>query len=171
MSRNLGTIFFLLVPEKYSNVDKNTILMTFGITCISNELLFLWILSMCKHWRITHILWQVCEWFAGVYTLIKSTKIKFIPITTITTEQLLLTILTFHMVDTLIHVSCFHISAVWIQYCSQDQGITSYHRWKCPAQPLHSYWEIQEETYPNIQWISSPGYQQTTNSTHRKSGP
>ena len=36
----------------------------------------------CKLWRITHKLnirlYSVCEWFAGVYTSIKSTKIKFI---------------------------------------------------------------------------------------------
>ena len=47
----------------------------------------MWILSMCKlHW-ITHklnikpfVLYLVCEWFGGIYTSIKSTKIKFIPI-------------------------------------------------------------------------------------------
>ena len=45
---------------------------------------------MCKLWRITHKLskalnikpfglYSFCEWFAGVYTSIKSTKLKFIP--------------------------------------------------------------------------------------------
>ena len=50
-----------------------------------NQLLFLWILSMSRIWQIMHKLklfrvYSVWEWFVGVYTSIKSTKIKFIPI-------------------------------------------------------------------------------------------
>ena len=46
--------------------------------------LIFWFLSMCKLRRITHKfnikpsgLYSICEWFAGVYTSIKTKKIKF----------------------------------------------------------------------------------------------
>ena len=39
---------------------------------IRNELIFLWILSMCKLRQITHSpFYSVCKWFAVVYTSIK----------------------------------------------------------------------------------------------------
>ena len=54
---------------------------------IRNEMSLLWISSMCKLRRISHKLsmkpfglYSVCERFAGVYTSIKSTKIKISPI-------------------------------------------------------------------------------------------
>ena len=49
--------------------------------------LIFWFLSMCKLRRITHKfnikpsgLYSICEWFAGVYTSIKTKKQNFIPI-------------------------------------------------------------------------------------------
>ena len=52
LSRNLGTIFLLPASYLCNNVYKNKILIKVGI--IRNESLFLWILLMCKLWRVTH---------------------------------------------------------------------------------------------------------------------
>ena len=42
---------------------------------------FLWILSICKCGKsLTNWLYSVCEWYPCTYTLIKSTKMEFIPI-------------------------------------------------------------------------------------------
>ena len=87
MSRNLGSIFLPPFPKKYNNVNK--------------KIWFWWQSWNCKKWIIIFFLfyryvnygesltnfnikpfgfYSVCEWFARVYTLIKSKKLKFIPI-------------------------------------------------------------------------------------------
>ena len=81
--RNPSDLFFFRRPETLTFL---TLFLTFWwpIWIYQDELLFLWILSICKLKHEFYIkplgLYSVYEWFAGGYTSIKSTKIIFIPI-------------------------------------------------------------------------------------------
>ena len=53
MSKNLRTIFLLPAAKMCNNGDKNK-MDDYKVGIIRNEILFLWIYSMCKLRQITH---------------------------------------------------------------------------------------------------------------------